>query len=360
MKRSVVVVLLLLLVLVGLPAAYLGLTWAPDRPVAELRPRWAKPPSSFIQINGMEVHVRDEGPINDRVPVILLHGTSSSLHTWDGWAEVLKTQRRVIRVDLPGFGLTGPAPDGDYSIAAYMRFMEKLFEHYGAEGYIVAGNSFGGRLAWESALALPSYVQKIVLVDAAGYPMASQSVPLGFRLAQMSWLAPLMERTLPRSVIASSVRNVYGDPSKVTDELVDRYYELTLRAGNRKALRERFAQNGGDTSSRIRVLRLPTLILWGGRDQLIPPASATRFQREIAGAQLVMFDDLGHVPQEEDPKRTVEPVLGFLGPALPAVTVTVREAAEQNGVAAPAEAAAPADPAAVPAEAVPAEVAPTP
>lgn len=358
MKRSLVVVLVLALLLVGLPAAYVAANWAPDRPVAELRARWAKQPSSFIQIGGMDVHVRDEGPINDRVPVILLHGTSASLHTWDGWAEVLKNQRRVIRVDLPGFGLTGPAPDGDYSIAAYMRFMEKLFEHYGAEGYIVAGNSFGGRLAWESALALPSYVQKIVLVDASGYPLPADSVPLGFRIAQTPWLAPLMDRTLPRSVIASSVRNVYGDPSKVTDELVDRYYELALREGNRKALRERFAQNGGDTSSRIRVLRLPTLILWGGQDRLIPPASATRFHREIAGSQLVMFDDLGHVPQEEDPKRTVEPVLGFLGPALPAVTPTIREASlDQDGEAAPAEGAAAET---APAEAPVAETAPAP
>lgn len=353
MKRSLVVVLVLLLLLVGLPAAYVAASWAPDRPVADLRARWAKPPSSFIQIGGMDVHVRDEGPINDRVPVILLHGTSASLHTWDGWAEVLKGQRRVIRVDLPGFGLTGPAPDGDYSIAAYMRFMEKLFEHYGAEGYIVAGNSFGGRLAWESALALPSYVQKIVLVDAAGYPLPPDSVPLGFRIAQMPWLAPLMDRTMPRSVIASSVRNVYGDPSKVSDELVDRYYELSLRAGNRKALRERFAQTGGDTSSRIRVLKLPTLILWGGRDRLIPPASATRFHREISGSQLVMFDDLGHVPQEEDPKRTVEPVLGFLGPALPFVRV---EAAAETAPAAGGEAPPEAAPAA--AEAAPAPATP--
>ncbi|AXQ31242.1 alpha/beta hydrolase [Solimonas sp. K1W22B-7] len=334
MKRSVVVLLVVLLLLVGLPAGFVAATWAPDRPVAELRARWAKPPSSFLEIGGMEVHVRDEGPISDRVPVILLHGTSSSLHTWDGWAEALKTQRRVIRIDLPGFGLTGPAPDGDYSIDAYMRFLNAVFDHYGAEGYIVAGNSFGGRLAWEAALALPSYVQKIVLVDAAGYPLPSESVPLGFRLARMPLLAPLMERTLPRSVIASSVRNVYGDPSKVTPELIDRYYELTLRAGNRKALAQRFAQNGGDTSSRIRVLKLPTLILWGGRDQLIPPASATRFHREIQGSQLVMFDDLGHVPQEEDPLRTVKPVLGFLGPALPFVRL------EAAGAAAPVEDAA--------------------
>ncbi|HSW14236.1 MAG TPA: alpha/beta hydrolase [Solimonas sp.] len=327
MKTAVRIVAGLLLVLVLLLAGFIGLSWAPDVPVSQLQARWAKPPSQFVEIGGIKVHLRDEGPQDDAVPVILLHGTSSSLHTWDGWAAGLSKERRVIRVDLPGFGLTGPAPDGDYSIAAYMRFMEALFTHFGKEGYIVAGNSFGGRLAWESALSLSSWVQKIVLVDAAGYPPKSESVPLGFRVAQVPVLNQLADSVLPRSLIASSLRNVYGDPAKVSDELVDRYYDLTRREGNRKALVQRFEQApSGDGSGRIRVLTLPTLILWGGRDRLIPPESATRFHREISGSELVMFDDLGHVPQEEDPQRTLQPVLGFLGPSVASVTPTVKEA----------------------------------
>lgn len=317
----------LVLVLSLLLGTFVALSWAPDQPVAELKARWAPPPSEFIAIGGLQVHVRDEGPRDDLIPIVLLHGTSSSLHTWDGWAETLKKERRVIRVDLPGFGLTGPAPDGDYSIAAYMRFLEALFVHYGKEGYIVAGNSFGGRLAWEAALSLSSWVQKVILVDAAGYPLPAQSVPIGFRVAQVPVLNKLMDSLLPRSMIESSLRNVYGDPSRVTPELVDRYYDLTRREGNRKALAERFRQAPtGDESRRVRVLTLPTLILWGGRDQLIPPDSATRFHREIAGSQLVMFDDLGHVPQEEDPQRTLQPVLGFLGPSVASITPTVKEA----------------------------------
>jgi len=317
------------LVLSLLLGTFVALSWAPDQPVAELKARWAPPPSEFVTIGGLQVHLRDEGPRDDQVPIVLLHGTSSSLHTWDGWAETLKKERRVIRVDLPGFGLTGPAPDGDYSIAAYMRFLEALFDHYGKQGYIVAGNSFGGRLAWEAALSLSSYVQKIILVDAAGYPLQAQSVPIGFRVAQIPVLNTMMDSLLPRSVIESSLRNVYGDPAKVTPELVDRYYDLTRREGNRKALVERFRQSpAADDSQRVRVLTLPTLILWGGRDRLIPPDSATRFHREITGSQLVMFDSLGHVPQEENPQATLKPVLEFLGPSLPAVTPAVREAAE--------------------------------
>ena len=119
---------------------------------------------------------------------------------------------------------------------------------------------------------------------------------------------------LPRSLVAQSVASVYGDPSKVTPQLVDRYFELTLREGNRRALGLRMRQmvRGAD-AERIDGIRQPTLILWGGRDQLIPLAVGREFERRIPGSRLVVFDELGHVPQEEDPARSVAPVKDFLG-----------------------------------------------
>jgi pimeloyl-ACP methyl ester carboxylesterase len=114
-------------------------------------------------------------------------------------------------------------------------------------------------------------------------------------------------------MVESSVRNVYGDPSRVDAALVDRYYQLALREGNRRALMQRFRQNQrGQDAGRIRELKLPTLILWGGRDRLVPVAVAQQFQQDIAGSELVVFDELGHVPQEEDPARSVAPVKAFL------------------------------------------------
>jgi pimeloyl-ACP methyl ester carboxylesterase len=287
---------------------------APDRPVAELTARWAQSPSSFIDIAGMKVHVRDEGVRDDPVPIVLLHGTSASLHTWDGWVRELESGRRVIRVDMPGFGLTGPAPDGDYTIGGYVRFMGAILDHFAIRDCVIAGNSFGGWVAWETALAQPGRVNALILVDSAGYKLHSQSVPLGFRIAKIPVLNRMVDRVLPRALIESSVRSVYGDPARVTPELVDRYYELTLREGNRAALVQRFAQaEGGIDESRIRQIGVPTLILWGGRDQLIPLEYGMLFKRDIAGSSLVAFDDLGHVPQEEDPLRTVAALKSFLG-----------------------------------------------
>lgn len=287
-------------------------TWAPDRPVQRLATRWAQPPSTWLEVGGMRVHLRDEGPRDDPHPIVLLHGTSASLHTWDGWTADLKSRRRVIRFDLPGFGLTGPHPSNDYSIAAYVQFVTQVVDALGVQTFVLAGNSLGGHIAWATAVALPQRVTQLVLVDSAGYPLVSQSVPIGFQMARLPGLRSLMEYVLPRGVIQSSLRNVYGDPSKVTPELVDRYYELTLRTGNRAALGYRFQQAlSGDTES-LKTLKIPSLVIWGAQDRLIPLDNAKQFMRDVPNARLVVFDDLGHVPHEEDPRRTVDAVRAFL------------------------------------------------
>ena len=261
----------------------------------------------------MPFHLRDEGPRDDPAPIVLLHGTSSSLHTWEGWVAGLRQQRRVITFDLPGFGLTGPAPDADYSIEAHVRHVVAVLDHLGVQHCVLGGNSLGGAIAWAVAAAHPERVDRLVLVDSAGYPVASKSVPIGFRLARNPVLAPLMNSILPRSMVESSVRNVFGHPERVTPELVDRYFAMTIRAGNRQALIQRMANPrwGADTSA-LKTLRQPTLIIWGGQDRLIPPAAGDRFDADIPDSRLVVFEDLGHVPQEEDAARTLPPVLEFL------------------------------------------------
>lgn len=312
--RMVVRVLAGFLAIIVLVSAILvAMSWAPDRSVAELSPRWATAPSVFLDVEGMQVHLRDEGPRDDAMPIVLLHGTSASLHTWEGWVASLKGERRVISMDLPGFGLTGPMVDGDYRMERYVQFLTALLDKMGVQKVVLAGNSFGGRLAWEMAVAHPERIGQLILVDAAGYPTPSVSVPIGFRIAQIPVLNTLMEVTLPRNMVESSVRNVYGHPEKVTPELVDRYYDLTLRAGNRAALVERFRQAPtGEGANSIHTIKVPTLILWGGRDRLFPQENGERFHKDIAGSRLVVFPELGHVPHEEDAAATVAAVRQFL------------------------------------------------
>jgi pimeloyl-ACP methyl ester carboxylesterase len=298
-------------------ALALALSRAPDRPVETLVARWALPPSDFIEVRGQVVHLRDEGPRDDPLPVVLIHGTSASLHTWEGWVAALKGRRRVISFDLPGFGLTGPFAGeytpGDYRGDTYARFVLDLLDALQVPRAVVGGNSLGGEVAWRLAVMAPDRVQALVLVDAAGLAFTPESVPLGFVIALLPVVNRISEWVLPRSVVAQSVASVYGDPARVTPELVDRYFELALREGNRRALGQRMrTQVVGEGVERMARITQPTLILWGGRDRLIPPAVGKVFQQQISGSRLVVFDELGHVPHEEDPARTVAPVKDFL------------------------------------------------
>jgi len=307
--RFLAFIVLAFTLLVGV---FIAWSWAPDIPVDQLKARWAQPPSQFIDVGGLQVHLRDEGPRTDPLPIVLVHGTSASLHTWEGWASELKKTRRVIRFDLPGFGLTGPNAANDYSMDVYVRFVTALLDKLGVQRFVIAGNSLGGEVAWAVAHALPQRVDRLILVDAAGYRIESVSIPLGFRVAGTPGLRSLMAKVLPPGLIEKSVRNVYGDPSRVTPELVTLYTDMARRAGNRQALRQRLAQRDTGREQDIKQLKLPTLILWGGQDRLIPPAYAQRFAADIAGSRLVMFEQLGHVPQEEDPAATVAAVHEFL------------------------------------------------
>lgn len=313
MKLALKFLGLAILLLIALAAAFILANRVPDRPVAELAARWAPAPSQFAEIAGLRVHLRDEGPREDAEPIVLLHGTGASLHTWEGWAAALRGERRVISYDMPGFGLTGPAPDANYTIENYARVVIAVLDHLGVQRCVLVGNSLGGYVAWATTVLHPERVARLVLVDAGGYPYQSRSVPLGFRIARTPVLRDLMREVLPRSVIESSVRNIYGDPGKVTPELVDRYFDLTTRAGNRQALGERFAQTQpGELARRVPEIKAPTLIIWGGRDRLIPPDQGDRFHKEISGSQLKVFEALGHVPQEEDPAATVAAFREFL------------------------------------------------
>lgn len=290
-------------------------SWEPDRQIGPLVARWAPEPSRFIELDGMQVHIRDTGPRDDPAPIVLLHGMASSLHTWEGWQASLQTTRRVISVDLPGFGLTGPSPQGEYHIDAYVRFVLRMLDSMGVKRVVLVGNALGGEVAWQTAMLAPDRVRKLVLIDSDGYPQSSMSMsmPLAFQIASMRSWRWVAERIFPHYVVESSVHSVFGDPSKVTPEKVQRYFELNLRVGNRRALFQRMDQaQWGASAHMIRRVQQPTLVLWGQKDGMVAPANGPQFCKDIPHCTLVTFPDLGHIPQEEDPTRTLNAARAFL------------------------------------------------
>ena len=284
-----------------------------DIPLEDLKAKYTTANSSFISVNGMDVHYRDEGDQNDSIPIVLLHGTAASLHTFDAWTTTLKTTNRVIRMDLPAYGLTGPFPDRNYSIQHYCEFLKTFLDTLKVKQCILVGNSLGGEIAWNYTLKQPDMVQKLILIDAAGYPTTSKSVPVAFKIGKTPFLNKILTYITPRFIVKASVENIYFDKSKITSLLIDRYYELTLREGNRQAFVDRFTIAKDTTAyHNIKKINQPTLILWGSKDLLILIENAAKFHQDLPNNSLSIIEKTGHTPMEESPHESLKPVLDFL------------------------------------------------
>lgn len=257
----------------------------------------------------MPVHYRDEGDPFDSIPLVLLHGTSSSLLTWDSCTKAWIAEHRVVRMDLPGFGLTGPNPTKDYSIEMYVKFLDSFLQEQNIDQFYLAGNSLGGLIAVHYAVAYPDKVKKLILLDPAGYPVENAKGSLGFTLAKIPVLNKILTIATPRSIVRKSLEDVYGNKALVTDALVEQYHDLTCRAGNRQALLVRLTMEQKADTTVVSKVSMPTLIMWGAEDQLIPVNNAYKFQRDLPMDTLVVFPGVGHVPMEESPELVI-PLVG--------------------------------------------------
>ncbi|MFZ5570825.1 MAG: alpha/beta fold hydrolase [Thermodesulfobacteriota bacterium] len=280
-------------------------------PLAALQEKYEKPQSRYIRIDGTEVHYCDEGsgPV-----IVALHGIMDSLHTWDGWVHEIGDRCRIIRLDLPGFGLTGPFARGDYSREAYVRFLDRFVTSLGLSRFTLAGNSLGGAIAWNYALEFPDKVAAMILIDPAGYPL---DIPYPLRLAAIPVIRDAVLWMTPRFIFRMSVKQVLGDHRKLTDDLVDRFYELSLRPGNREALPVIMdvltaLNNDPAFSARISGIKVPTLLLWGEKDHWIPVSQVEQWCRDLPEIHAIIYSGVGHVPQMEIPEQSAADVHKWL------------------------------------------------
>jgi pimeloyl-ACP methyl ester carboxylesterase len=300
-------------------AAILGGGWlySPDKNRAELEAQYAAPPSRFMQVAGIRLHVRDSGPLAlqpDTPAVILLHGFGSSLHTWDSgpssWAAGLAGTQRVIRIDLPGAGLTGADPTGDYSDARGVHIILALMDQLGLARASLVGHSMGGRLAWRLAAEHPERVAKLVLVAPDGF--ASAGFEYG-RAPDVPAIARWMQYMLPKAVLRMSLAPAYADPAKISHTTLTRYHDMMLAPQVRSALLARMEQMAlQDPLPWLRRVSAPTLLVWGEQDQMIPVANAQNYLQALPNARLVTYPAVGHVPHEEAPEVSLPAVREFL------------------------------------------------
>jgi len=283
--------------------------WTPDRDRAALEAKYANSPGDFIEVAGIRLHVRDSGPKGGPA-VILLHGFGSSLHTWEEWSKTLAADMRVIRFDLPGSGLTGPDPKGDYTDARAIEILVALMDRLGIARASLAGNSIGGRIAWTFAAKHPARVDKLVLVAPDGF--ASPGFAYG-KAPEVPAVFGAMRFILPRAIMRMNLEPAYADPARLSDAVVDRYHELMLLPGVRDAMLVRMRQTVlQPPEPTLRLIEAPVLLLWGEKDAMIPAANAQDYVKVLKKSAVVVLPGLAHVPQEEDAARSIAPVLAFL------------------------------------------------
>ena len=263
--------------------------------------------SKFITVDGLKVHYKDEG---EGEVLLLLHGTFSSLHTFDEWAVLLKENYRVIRLDLPGFGITGPSLDDTYSIPIFVDFIYKFLDTLGVSRFYLAGNSLGGWLAWELALKAEDRIKKMVLLNSAGY-INDRNYPLPFVVAQTPVLRNVFNY-IPKAVVRRFIRQVFNDQAVVTDKLVDRYFSLIHREGNLDAFVKIANSKLIQNTHSLNHLKIPVLIIWGSKDRWLSPKHAAYFNKDIPNSRVLMYDDVGHIPMEEIPEKSAKDVADFL------------------------------------------------
>ncbi len=286
-----------------------GWAWTPDLDRATLEARYLAAPADMVELSGTRLHVRDTGP-RDAPVVLLLHGFGASLHTWEPWALALQDRYRVIRFDLPGSGLSPPDPSGDYTDARSRALVTAVLDHAGVAQATIVGHSMGGRIAWSYAAREPQRVRALVLVAPDGF--ASPGFEYG-KAPEVPALLSLMRYALPEPLLRRSLRPAYANPDVMTDALAQRYHDLLRAPGARDAMLARMDQIAlVDPVPWLRRITAPTLLLWGEQDAMIPVRNAADYQQAIAGSTLVTLPGIGHLPHEEDPAGALVPLRLFL------------------------------------------------
>lgn len=291
----------------------------PDIPYATLEQRYGYADSQYMDLpGGVRAHYRDLGP-REAPAIVLVHGFSASTHAWDAWAKALASDYRVVVLDLPGHGLTRTPAGYTAGRDGFDATVEGVTTKLGLTRFTLGGNSMGGGVAWAYTLDHPGKVERLVLVDAAGWPMSRKGGASIFAIMRNPLGRKLLRNIDTRPLVAQGLRDAYLDPKLVTPALVDRYVDLARAPGHRDILLG--LQTGARrqaTAADLSRIHVPTLIMVGQEDRLIPAADGEKFHKAIPGATLILYPAVGHVPMEQIPERSAADLKAWLAAHPPA------------------------------------------
>ncbi len=316
--KKVLLVLLGLIIVAVAGGGFLIWQATKGAPPDALQEKYMTSADRFVDVAGARVRVREEGA-PDAPPILLIHGFTHSLETWDGWADALKSQFRVIRYDLLGHGLTGPDAQLRYAPRERAAFIGDLLDALRVKQAVIAGNSLGGLAAWRFASEQPDRVRALILVSPGAFPLNGVSdKPADIPNAMKVYLL-----TAPEAGVRASAELIYADDSKITDERVTVMRDMIRHAGNGRALIQSLEEfTLPDPSDALARVAAPTLIQWGEGDILISIEQGRQMETIIPDARLISYPDVGHAAQEEAPETTVADVIEFLNAQAPGADAT--------------------------------------
>ena len=302
---------------VGVWLASFPLQWW-NFPAAELEARYRRPPSQFLEVAGTRVHFTDEGR-RDGPVIVLMHNDKGNLRIFDAWVPVLADRYRLVRFDLPGYGLTGVVANGDYSVEHDGEVIDALMRLLGISRFALVGTSVSAVSAFHFAAQHPDRVTALVLANAGGLPRLPNqklNVPPGNPLRR--WI---YRYYLPRSVFEQGIRNAFHDPSKIPGDFVEQVYQLNNRKNRYQESARRFSSYMSTPAHAAEMLarvNAPVLLLWGRYSEL-DPSEADRFKQLLTASKLLekkVYDDTGHAIFVEAAVRSASDVGEFVSRAV--------------------------------------------
>ena len=270
--------------------------------------------AQFRVVDGSRLRVIDTG---QGTAVVFIHGLGASMYSWrHQLGPVLDAGHRVIAFDNRGMGFSERPAEG-YDNAAYTRLILALMDSLHIADAVLVGHSMGGAIALEATLAAPERVRGLVLIGSAGLGVR---YPGTLRMARTPIVGPVVAALRGRRSVAGLLRSMYGDPRKVTNAEIDQYYAPVAEPGYGRALRAILRRFRFDAlGPRLGEVRAPALVVWGGRDRLIPESLGRQLATALPRAALVVIPGAGHVVQEESPQAVTPLILTFLKQGLPRV-----------------------------------------
>jgi pimeloyl-ACP methyl ester carboxylesterase len=277
--------------------AFLSAAWIyRDIPAEVLEAKYTTPASRFLNVDGVRIHYRDEG---SGAPLVLIHANFGSLLSWDEAVGVLSASHRVLRFDLTGHGLTGPDPSGDYSLERTVQLTERFVDALGLTRFSLAGTSIGGTVAMHYTAKHPERVEKLILLN----PGALEGRSVQRAGGGVPRVANILEYITPRAMASYMLKSRFGDPARVDDKLIDQWYEMWLREGQRAAILARLrAYSSADLGKVTAAVAVPVLILWGELDPQTPVEQADELRKLLVNSpdvKVITYPGVGHMAAEE-------------------------------------------------------------